>query len=193
MSEANAADPGGGSTALPQVRLIRRDDETLVVPAKLYRDSEAPEPFRLPKVPKVLTDALAIFCEEIHRRHGRCVAVLLLLESKNKEWNFRVPAQRCSRGSSCWSVLRSDVPDVPADALLAGSYQSRVIEPGESPEDAVPPSPGVHFVHAIHPDHQGIWCFLRDDERTERVPAPHVVFDDMAAWVAEAIPRLKFV
>jgi hypothetical protein len=186
MSEANAAD--AGSAGLPQVRLIQRDDETLVVPVRSYAGGDPPEPFRLPKVPKVLTDALALFCDSIHVRHQRCVAVLLLLEPGSREWNFRVPAQRCARTASCWSVLRRDVPELPPDALLAGSYQSRILEPGEAPEDAVPPSPGVHFVHSIHADHQGIWCFLRYEDRTERVPAPVVVFDDMAAWLAECMP-----
>jgi hypothetical protein len=48
-------------------------------------------------------------------------------------------------------------------------------------------------VHVIRPDRQHIWPFVRLDEATVHVPAASVVFDDMAAWVEECMPRLRFV
>lgn len=192
MSEIDAAD-AADNRALPQVRLVRRDEQTLVVPPKPRPDTVQPEPFAMPKVPKVLVDGLAMYCEMLRQRHERCAGILLLLEAKRREWTFRIPAQRCSRMASCWSVLRRDVPDVPEDALLCGTFQSRVLNDGEGPADAVPPVDGAHFVMAVRADDRAVWSYLRCGGRTELVQPQVVLFDDLNALLEESLSRMKFV
>ncbi len=204
MSEPDrdAAAPDGRGTqddlgGLPQVRLVRRDKDVLVLPAAaaqgggLTAQSDF-EPFPLAQLPKLLTDQLALFCELLHRRHGRCVGALLLLDGRAREWSFRIPAQRCGRTASCWSALARDVHQTSGGVLLAGTYQSRVLDGGEDVADAVPPCDGVHLVHVISPQRQSIWTFVRAEGVTRRVPAEDVVFDDLEAALQECLPRLTF-
>ena len=193
MSDPNvsARDASEHHRALPQVRLIRRNDKVLVAPTGESNAAPAFEPFALPKLPKCITDHIALFCERIQREHARCVGAVLLMDRKTKEWTIRLPVQRCGRTSSCWSALERDVPELTEDLFLAGSYQLRQLEPGEEPVDAPPPHDGVHFVHVIGPKTQSIWTFLRAEGQTHRIPADVVIFDDMAAAIEEALPRLR--
>lgn len=194
MSEATTEDPG--SPALPQVRLLRNGEDAVVaplVPENAGAGHPSFEPFKMTKLPRVLSDTLALLCDTVHQRHDRCMAIVLLLELGTQCWTFRVPAQRCSRTSSCWSVRRQDVADLPPDAVLAGSFQTRLLETGEEPADAVPLHDGLHLVQVLEPERHVIWCFLRTQGRTETVPAPLVLFDDVEAWLADCRPRLQFV
>ncbi|HEX8911284.1 MAG TPA: hypothetical protein VF796_02915 [Humisphaera sp.] len=155
----------------------------------------------LPPVPKSLTDWSALVCDRFRRAHGRCFAVVLLLELDRGRsdgvtpWAAVVPAQRCGRTAACWSVARADLPRFPDRAAVAGSFQTRALSPGEDPADCPPPHDGVHFVHTLAetpggPQH--IHCFLRAGGETRPVRADAVVFDDLAAAIAQARPRITF-
>jgi hypothetical protein len=181
-----------GSRALPTLRLIRENDHVLFVPGVAPAVSGTDvEPARLPVLPKMLTDHLALLCELVWQRHRRCFAVVLLLNPNTQDWCYAVPRQRCGRTASCWSTLRRDVPEAPEDTLLAGSFQTRVLAPGEDPADAVPPLPGVHMVHTVQPEHE-IRCFLRVDDQTHPVAARVVIVDDMEVAMQGWLPRLTF-
>ena len=186
-----------GCRALPQVRLLRDDKDGAVV-APLPADAagaEYPpfEPFSLVKFPRVMSDLLASLADRVYRGHDRCVAAVLLLELPVRTWQFRVPVQRCSHTSACWSVRVRDVQDVPANALLAGSFQSRRLSAGEEVADAVPPHDGLHLVQVLEPHAQVIHCFLRGEGRTDAVPPQHVLLDDVELWLSECRHKLVFV
>jgi hypothetical protein len=194
MSESPlSGDPGGGPRALPQVRLVRRDEDVQVLPAP--RDDAGPEqefpPLKLAKLPRSVTDRLALFVELVHRRHNCCVGALLLLDRRSGDWNFRIPAQRCGRTASCWSALARDVPQVSEYDLLAGSFQSRLLASGEDAADAPPPHDGVHFVLRLEEGGGSILCFIRAQGKTIFVPADQVIYDDLEAALEECLPRLK--
>ena len=76
--------------------------------------------------------------------------------------------------------------------LLAGTYQSRVLDGGEEAADAVPPCDGVHLVHVIRPERQSVWAFVRAGGLTHRVPAGDLLFDDLEAALQACLPRLTF-
>jgi hypothetical protein len=199
MPDTNAPrGEGGGRAALRHVRLVRRDDDVLVAPAERPGGEAGlpPEqhfdPFRLAKLPKSITDQLCLFGDLVHRRYGRCVGVLLLLDPGTHEWTYRVPAQRCGKTASCWSASIHDVPQVGHDHLLAGSFQTRVLAAGEDAADAPPPCDGVHFVLRLDPGGGSVLSFLRAEGRTQAVPADVVVFDDLEAALQECLSRLSF-
>ena len=192
MSEDPAASQGaGGPTALPRIRLVRRDDATLVEPLLAGAGADGCEPFRLAKLARSLANDLALFGELVWQQHRRCVGVLLLLDRRSHEWTYRVPAQRCGKGAACWSALRQDVSQVAEDHLLAGSYQTRLLAQGEESADAPPPHDGVHFVHVIEPAPTAVWSCLRGEGHTHAVPADDVIYDDVQAALEECLPRLR--
>ena len=196
MSEAIRENegPAGGGRALPTLRLIRSGERVLFAPASATSAdvSEAGVALSpLPFIPKLLTDHLAVLCELVWQRHRRCFAVVLLLNPQTGDWCYGVPRQRCGKTASCWSTLRRHVPEAPEDTLLAGSFQTRVLAPGEDAADAVPPVPGAHIVHEIKPQHL-IRCFLRLDDRTHPVAARVVIADDLEAALEGWMPRLTF-
>jgi hypothetical protein len=136
-----------------------------------------------------LSDQLALFGELVHRRHARCVGVLLLLDAAH-DWTLRVPAQRCGRTAASWSVLARHVPQLGESHVLAGTYQTRVLGDGEDAADAPPPCDGVHFEHRLMPDCGSVFSFLRAEGRIQPVPGDSVIHDDLEAALEECMPRL---
>ena len=210
MSEPKSAGAGGSDggrpRALPRLRLTHREDGFLVTadgmaPAIPPGAAVAPafEPFRLPKMPKSMADQLVLFGDLVWRRHGRCVAVLLLMDPATRRWSFRVPAQRCGPAASCWSASAADVPRRARGGgpLLAGSYQTRLLAGGEAPGHAPPPHDGVHVVHQVGPaggpGPQSVSVFLTAGGRMRPVAAEEVLLDDLEAGLEECLPRLTFM
>src|SRR5207249_1161278 len=188
---------GGHPVALPQVRITRSEDATWVSPpaAAATTGDVANEAlnfsqFPLVKLPKSLSDQLAAFAQQIWITHSRCVGILLLLDPCARSWSFAVPRQRAGANASCWSGLRADALGAEDHHLLAGSFQSRTLEPGEDPADAPPPHDGIHLVYAPSPQPQRIYTFLRSEGKTLLVPAQDLLFDDLQAALREYLPRL---
>jgi hypothetical protein len=197
---------GPAVRALPQVRLADDRDVITVLPPATMAGGDAFTPFGLPQVPRSLTDWLAHLDERFHREHHRCVAAVLLLHPARASWAMAVPAQRCGREAACWSASVADFPWYPPGAVLAGSFQTRVLAPGEAPGDCPPPHDGCHFVLVL--PHRaggataasvpgaptaGIWCFVRAGGVTRLVPADDVLYDDWRATIEQAMPRLRLV
>lgn len=196
--EHNIASGGADAArALPQLRLADNGAVVSVLPsaptgAGDERTAPLFNPFGLPQVPKSLTDHLALLGERFHARHGRCVAAVLLLDVASRQWSWAIPAQRCARDAACWSASRADFPAFPPTALLAGSFQTRVLAEGEQPADCPPPHDGLHFVLVAgqRGEPPAIWSFVRAAGRTRHVPAADLIVDDLDAAIAQALPRL---
>jgi hypothetical protein len=187
LPQIQLVDDGRTMRVLPPVRAAGADDDDAAAPAPSFA------PFDFPRVPKTMTDFLALLGDRFRARHGRCVAAVLLLDAATRQWSSAIPAQRCARDAACWSASRADFPTFPRGALLAGSFQTRVLSAGESPADCPPPHDGLHFVLLLgRPggDPPTIWCFVRAGGATRRVAAADVVVDDLDATIREALPRL---
>lgn len=188
--------PPPPARALPQVRLVE-DEHAVTVHLAEGSVTAGFRPFGLPPIPQSLTDWLAIFSERFWAEQHRCVAAVLLLDIQSCGWAMALPAQRCGRDAACWSTLRSDFPQFPDTAVLCGTFQSRVLAEGEDPADAVPPIPGLHLVLSlpgtVEVQPGRVYCFVRTDAvagSTRLVPAADVIFDDWAAALEQALPRL---
>lgn len=177
--------------SLPIVRLSDDGEHVVVLPQGDF-DGPGDQPLHLPPVPKSLTDWVALLGERFRRVHRRCVATVLLLDVRTAGWSAAVPAQRCGRTAACWSAARVDFPHFPPDAVVAGSFQTRVLSPGEDPGDCPPPHDGLHFVHVLAGDgeSQTIHSYFRAGGDTRPVPAADVIFDDLEAVIEQALPRL---
>lgn len=115
-----------------------------------------------------------------------------MLDRETRQWSSAIPAQRCAKDAACWSASRADFPDFPSAALLAGSFQTRVLADGEQPADCPPPHDGLHFVlvagrHGAPPT---IWSFIRAAGITRHVPAADLIVNDLDAAIDQALPQL---
>jgi hypothetical protein len=128
-----------GDRAFPKVELtmnpIGVGVAVGVTPANGPDDTALP----LCQIPQSLVDRLANACLWFWRRHRRCVGIVLLLDPGRRSWTAVIPAQRCSADSACWSGARRDVPGTDPDTAIAGSFQSRILAPGEEAADCPPP------------------------------------------------------
>lgn len=181
------------SRALPQIVLCNDGPVTLAKPAE--NTSLTFETFALPPVPQSVTDWCALVGQRFWADRSRCLGIMLLLNVKLLQWSTAIPAQRCSPTASCWSAALADFPDFPPGNVLAGSFQTRVLNSGEEPIDCPPPSQGLHFVQRLGPDvkPQPIWSFVRAGDQTIAVDGCDVIFDDWSAALDQAMPRLTIL
>ena len=193
---AGPSEPQQPSRALPQVRLVE-DEHAVRVHLADGTVVAGFRPFGLPAIPQSLCDWCAIFCERFWAERKRCVAMVLMLDVRTRGWAMALPAQRCGRDAACWSTARADYPQFPETAVLCGTFQSRILAPGEDPADAVPPAAGLHFVLSLPGTAEvqpgRVYCFVRTDAAagsTRLVPAADVILDDWAAALEQALPRV---
>lgn len=173
--------------ALRNVRLTEQDDKILA------QSAPDAEPLQLPFVAKALTDWLAVFGMEFLKRTGRCVAAVLLLDPASGEWRIAIPHQRCSREASCWVIRSDDFSAVSRTACIGGSFQVRVLSPGEQPADAVPSADGLHLILHVRGEVQTIWPFLRLRDEVRLVPANDVILDDMSEALERTISKVQLL
>lgn len=197
MSDAAPVSAVSSPRPLEHVRLFLQEGVPHVTPPQSATTPLAPIP--LPPVPRSLADWLAAFGQSFLHRHRRCVAALLLLDCSSGLWAMTIPTQRASRDSSCWQVAGSDRPCLPPGFVVAGSFQTRLLCPGESMADAVPPVDGVHLVQDQHiqqnqPGEQfRIGCFLGVGGIVRPVSCEQVLLDDMALTLEEVMARVTLV
>ncbi len=173
---------------IAQATLTREETGIFVRPAGTA-DTDA---YALCRVPKSLIDELAIAAQWFWNRHKRCLGILLMLEPKKRVWSATIPTQRCSRDSSCWSPRQRDLPTELPTSILVGSFQSRVLSPGEDPADCPPPHDGLHLVMIVGSDPLCIVAFLRCEGKTRQVPASDILFDDCEELIESVRGRLTF-
>jgi hypothetical protein len=182
---------------LPQVRLVQHERGVTVYPnlSSTAGNCDLAQPFELSQIPKSLTDRSALICQSFWHKHRRCLALVLMLDVKERYWSTVIPPQRSCRDSACWSAVRTDLPGILPSMVLLGSFQARMLGPKEEAIDCPPPHDGVHFVHCIGIDPQIslVRCFLRAEGRTEEVSAADILVDDGHMSIEEALPRIQLV
>lgn len=133
--------------SLPLARLCLENGDLILHPP--VNEPELFAPFPLPKLMRTMTDWLAAASEQFYQQHGRCLAIVLLVDPAQQAWGITVPRQRCGVDGCCWSTSRDDFTDLPAGSVVAGSFQGRVLARGDEIGDCPPPHDGVHLVHLI--------------------------------------------
>ena len=195
MSHANQ-DPQAVGRPIGLVRLVENGSNWLAVPPRSPAPGEKPfHPFVLPRIPESMLHWLTLGAQRVWRQHERCLAALLLVSTSTGRWTLRLPRQHCGPYAACWTTLADDLPGLSADMRLAGSYQSRVVAPGDDAADTVPRVDGVHLVQGVRPAGPPwpLWTFVRVARIGARDVRPdRVVANDWAEAVDEAMPRLRF-
>jgi hypothetical protein len=175
-----------------QVRLLGRKEQWLVVAPRTDPAAHAFHPFVLPRPPESLVSWLVTGGERVWRRRQRCLAALLVSTGSGR-WTLRLPRQRCGPDAACWTASADDLPGLPADLRLAGSYQTRVLGPGGPAADTVPQVDGLHLVQALDPTagRGPLWAFVRAERLTREVRPDRVIVNEFAEAIDEAAPRLR--
>ncbi len=151
------------------------------------------DPFEMPQIPRSLADWLLSLCQHFWNQHRRCLAAVLLLDSQTHGWGTAIPTQRCSRDASCWSTRRENVDGLLPTHLLAGSFQCRIISPGEELADAVPPVDGVHLVLQLTPQKNVLAMFIRMNGIVQAASADRVFLDDWENMLRRVESRLTLI
>jgi hypothetical protein len=115
------------------------------------------------------------------------------LDSRTHDWITAIPAQRCSRDASCWSTRKEDVDGLPSNQLLAGSFQCRVLSPGDELADSVPHLDGVHMVLQLTPEHNALAVFLRMGGIVQAALVDRVFVDDWENMLRRVKSRLTLI
>jgi hypothetical protein len=186
-STSIASDDG---RAFPKLKLCLKPVGVDVTPTVSPTDRPDAATVPLCQIPKSLADSLTTACLWFWRRHHRCVGIVLLLDPVRQSWTAVIPAQRSSADSACWSAARRDIPGTDPDTAIAGSFQSRVLAPGEELADCPPPHDGVHIVMSVGGETVGLAAFLRCGGVTRPVPPQDVLFDDLELMFLAAADRI---
>src|SRR3954470_19636318 len=85
------------AASLTPISLYRGDQVIMVAPKGRGHESDPPpfESFELPRLSQTLCDSLMSFSHRFWNAHQRCVAALLLLDARHRDWIPFIPAQRC--------------------------------------------------------------------------------------------------
>jgi hypothetical protein len=175
------------------LRLLGSGGHWLVAPTAEIGEGVSFPPFILPRVPQSRVAWLVACGDRVWQRRQRCLAALLLLGTRCGRWTLRLPQQRCGPDAACWTASADNLSGPPSDLRLAGSYQTRVLAPGEQAIETVPALDGVHLVQVIEPARGTgpLWVFVRSAGRVRDVRPDRVVGDDLAEAIDEAMPRLR--
>jgi hypothetical protein len=188
---------------LPAVRLVEHGDHWLAVPQGPAAGGTPYSPFVLPRVPASLVHWLTVGGARVWGGRRRCVAALLLVGCRTGRWTVRLPRQRCGADAACWTAAADDLPPLPDDARVAGTFQTRLANPGDDLADAVPPVHGVHLVQGVGAGYgiaaggpAKVWTFVRaggggGGDWPRAVGPDRVIADDWAEAVDEAMPHLR--
>lgn len=191
MPEFHRSCDHSSTRVLRRIDLAIIDDAIMVMPPTA---GTAADPFHLPLIARTMTDFISSTCEHIWQVNGRCMGAMLLFDVVSRHWSFHVPNQRAGRGASSWVASPEDLAGLPESAVIAGTFQSRVLEPNESPVDAVPPAfAGIHMVQVIDGKRRTVWCFATIRGVTKRVDASDVILDELSLVLRECDRRLDLV
>jgi hypothetical protein len=183
---------GSACEPIPQIQLSYKDSAFLVSPPPIRPG--AFEPFELPPLIRSTTDRLALLAENLWLRQRRTAGFLLLLDTKHRRWGYGVPRQRSSSDAACWTADRRDFPQLPPEAFLGGTFQSRVLSAGETPADAPPPkTDGLHLVLQIQEDSREIWTFVTLGGEMIAAEPGALILDDFQGDYDDLVSRLSFV
>jgi hypothetical protein len=187
MSELHQSAELCSNRSLRRIELAIIDNAIMVVPAE-------GQPFHLPLMAPTMTDFVSSTCEHVWQVHGRCMGALLLFDLSSRQWSFHVPNQRAGRHAASWAATPDDLAGLPESVVIAGSFQSRQLQPDESPVEAVPPAfAGIHMVQVIDGDRRTVWSFASIAGSTKRVDASDVILDELSLVLRECDRRLNLL
>jgi hypothetical protein len=174
------------------IRLQRSERGDLLVNSPDVADPPTAFPsFPFPRLPLSLHCWLTGLGAEFRRRHGRCVAALLVLDCHEARWVSPVlPSQTCGQEGSAWTL------DLGGQTLLSGhriggSFQMRAAGDVMEAAETVPRFDGLHIVQTLQEHTSMAYCFLHSQGEIAVLPAEEALEDDWAAALAQAAPRMS--
>jgi hypothetical protein len=174
------------------IRLARSESGGLLVTSPDAAGPTAPFPsFPFPRLPLSLHCWLTGLGAEFRRRHGRCVAALLVLDCLEARWVPPVlPSQTCGQEGSAWT-LDLGGQTLPTHHHIGGSFQMRAATDVMEAAETVPQFDGLHIVQTLQEHASMAYCFLHSQGETAVLPAEEALEDDWAAALAQAAPRMS--
>jgi hypothetical protein len=174
------------------IRLQRNErGDLLVTSADATGQMAAFPTFPFPGLPLSLHCWLTGLGSEFRRRHGRCVAALLVLDCAEARWVSPVlPSQTCGQEGSAWTL------DLGGQTLMSGhriggSFQMRAASDVMEAAETVPQFDGLHIVQTLQEHASMAYCFLHSQGEIAVLPAEEALEDDWAAALAQAALRMS--
>jgi hypothetical protein len=147
-------------------------------------------PFPLPRLPLSLHCWLTGLTAEFRRRHGRCLAALLMLDCRAGHWAQPVlPAQTCGADGAAWT-LDPGGERVPAHHRVGGSFQMRRAADLIDACQTLPALDGLHIVQTLGGNRTLAYCFRHAGGESTVLTPEEALEDDWALALAEAAGRM---
>jgi hypothetical protein len=144
------------------------------------------EPFAMPPVRHSLLMHCGLAGVRFLERTGRCMAMLLTLDIRTREWSISVPPQRCQPDAACWT-FRPGV--LHKDLRLAGSFQIRARDLDIAP--SLPPHDGLHLIQHHLGQAYALRFFLRAGGQYAQTHGNQVIVDDVEWMLKDARELLR--
>lgn len=157
-------------------------------------DAEIPsafEPFRMPHMTTAQMLLLGGLIECHYHRTGRCMVILLLLNTRERSWHYDIPQQRCAIDGVAW---RLDTAAVPADHRIVGVFESAVMQEPAEAATLVMPMVGIHIINAFWSATRSQWVFARLSDGTVRtLDLMDLLDDEVGAMLDAHADRLQSI
>ena len=166
------------SSSIRQLQLQWRD-------RKLLARTSTGKILTLPKFPLHQVQWLKTLTQQFAAKHNACMAVLLLLDIKTRQWHPSIPAQRCGRKRS--QIKMESIDFTGFSAVLAGSFQS-ILGGTIQALAAVPAFDGLHLITTHSAG--SLWVFVRAERTAALADPASIVVDDIPATLHAHADRL---